>query len=57
MASSVLCLGVGAQTFLPEKNIEKKINKLPEFCVNLARKIIKIPEFFVIISRKIIQIA
>ena len=45
MASSLLCLGVGAQTFFcPEKNVEK-INKMPEFWVNLARKIIKIPDF------------
>jgi len=57
MASSVLCIGVGAQTFFARKNMYKKINKMPEFWVNLARKIIKIPEFFVIISQKIIQIA
>ena len=45
MASSVLCLGVGAQTFFARK-ICRKNNKMPEFWVNLARKIIKIPEFF-----------
>ena len=39
MASSVLCLGVGAQTFLPKEICRKKINKIPEFCVTLARKI------------------
>ena len=57
MASSVLCLSVGAQTFFARKKYVEKINKMPEFCVNLARKIIKIPEFFVIVSRKSIQFA
>jgi len=52
MVSSVPCIGVGAQTFFCPKKCVEKINKMPEFCVNLVRKIIKVPEFFIIISRK-----
>ena len=55
-------IGVGAQstlggtTFLPEKYVWKKVNKMREFYTILVRKIIKIPEFFNDIWPKIIKI-
>jgi len=55
--SSILCVGVGAQstlggkTFLPEKYVQK-VNKMPEFHTILARKIVKYPNFYDICPKK-----
>ena len=49
MASSVLCIGVGAQTFFARKNMLKKTNKMPEFFVVISRKIIQIAQ---VLSKK-----
>jgi len=58
MSPLVPIIGVGGQStlgqyILPEKNMHKKINKLPEFCMLFARKVNKMSACYIIFVRQI----